>query len=87
MMKAEHRIKKKSPFAQSMRRVLSRRPAQNADQDIATIQPAMNEGILPTTTGDADKRSSLPLDSPHKIAEAMYSEYLLYKRQVRHAKF
>ncbi|CAN9170483.1 unnamed protein product [Alternaria alternata] len=44
MLKAEHRIKKKSPFTQSMRRVVSQRPAQNADQDIATIQPAMNEG-------------------------------------------
>ena len=87
MLKAEHRIKKKSPFTQSMRRVVSQRPAQNADQDIATIQPAMNEGIFPTTTGDVDKRSSLPLDSPHEISEAVYSEYLLYKRQVRHAKF
>ncbi|CAN9084710.1 unnamed protein product [Alternaria alternata] len=74
MLKAENRIKKKSSFAQSMRRVLSQRPAQNADQDIATIQPAMNEGILPTTTGDADKRSSVPLDSSHKIVEAMYNK-------------
>ena len=87
MLKAEHRIKKKSPFTQSMRRVVSQRPAQNADQDIATIQPAMNEGMLPTTTGDADKRSSVPLDSSHKIVEAMYSEYRSQKPQVRHANF
>ena len=86
MLKAENRIKKKSSFAQSMRRVLSQRLAQNSDQDIATVQPSMHESILPTTTGDAEKRSSLPLDSSHKIAEAMYSEYRLYKRQVRHAR-
>ena len=86
-MKAENRIKKKGSFAQSTRHVFSQRPAQHANQDIAATQPAMNEGMLPTTTGDADKRSSLPLDSPHKISETVYSEYLLYKRQVRHAKF
>ncbi|CAN9090166.1 unnamed protein product [Alternaria alternata] len=80
MLKAENRIKKKSSFAQSMRRVLSQRPAQNADQDIATIQPAMNEGILPTTTGDADKRSSVPLDSSHKIVEAMYKQQFIHRR-------
>lgn len=86
-LKAENRIKKKGSFAQSMRRVISQRPAQNANQDIAATQPAMNEGMLPTTTGDADKRSSVPLDSSHKIAEAMYSEYRSQKPQVRHANF
>lgn len=86
-LKAENRIKKKGPFAQSMRRVLSQCPAQNANQDIATTQPAINEGMLPTTTSDEDKRSSGLLDSSHKIAEAMYSEYLSQTRQVRHAKF
>ena len=86
-MKAENRIKKKGSFAQSMRRVISQRPAQNANQDIAATQPAMNEGMLPTTTGDADKRSSVLLYSSHKIAEAMYCEYLSQKLQVRHAKF
>ncbi|KAB2111572.1 hypothetical protein AG0111_0g1393 [Alternaria gaisen] len=73
-LKAENRIKKKGSFAQSMRRVLSQCPAQNANQDIATTQPAMNEGMLPTTTSDADKRSNGLLDSSHKIAEAMYSK-------------
>jgi hypothetical protein len=86
-VKAKNRIKKKGSFAQSMRRVLSQCPAQNANQDIAATQPVMNEGMLPTTTGDADKRSSVPLDSSHKIAEAMYSEYLSQKPQVRHANF
>jgi hypothetical protein len=76
-LKAENRIKKKGSFAQSMRRVLSQRPAQHANQDITAIQPAMDEDVLPTTTGHADKRSSVPLDSSHRIAEAMYSEYLL----------
>jgi hypothetical protein len=86
-MKAENRIKKKGSFAQSTRHVLSQRPAQHANQDIAATQPAMNEGMLPTTTGDADKRSSVLLYSSHKIAEAMYCEYLSQKLQVRHAKF
>ncbi|CAN9149534.1 unnamed protein product [Alternaria alternata] len=86
-LKAENRVKKKGSFAQSMRRVLSQRPAQTTNQDIATTQLAKSEGILPKTAGGADKRRSVPLDSSHKIAEAMYSEYLLQKRQVRHAKF
>ena len=74
--KVEKSVKKKGSFSQSMRRVLSQRPTQNTNEDIAAIQLAMSEGILPTTAGGADKRSSVPLDSSHKIAEAMYSEYL-----------
>ncbi|CAN9305128.1 unnamed protein product [Alternaria alternata] len=86
-LKAENRVKKKGSFAQSMRRVLSQRPAQNTNEDIAATRLAMSEGIFPTTAGGAHKRRSVPLDYSHKIAEAMYSEYLLQKRQVRHAKF
>jgi hypothetical protein len=85
--KVENSVKKKGSFAHSMRRVLSQRSAQNINQDIAATQLAMSEKILPTTAGGADKRSSVPLDSSHKIAEAMYSEYLFQKRQVRPAKF
>ncbi|CAN9079655.1 unnamed protein product [Alternaria alternata] len=73
-LKAENRVKKKGSFAQSMRRVLSQRPAQTTNQDIATTQLAKSEGILPKTAGGADKRRSVPLDSSHKIAEAMYSK-------------
>lgn len=86
-LKAENRVKKKGSFAQSMRRVLSQRPALNANEDIAATQLAMSEGIVPTNAGGADKRSSVPLDSSNKIAEAMYSEYLPQKHQARHAKF
>jgi hypothetical protein len=86
-LKAENRVKKKGSYVQSMRRVLPQRPAQNTNQDIAATRLAKSEGILPTTAGGADKRRSLPLDCSHRIAEAMYCEYLSQKRQVRHAKF
>jgi hypothetical protein len=86
-LKAENRVKKKGSFAQSMRRVLSQRPALNANEDIAATQLAMSEGIVPTNAGGADKRSSVPLESSNKIAEPMYSEYLPQKHQARHAKF
>lgn len=85
-LKAENRVKKKGSFAQSVRHVSSQRPARNTNQDIAATQLAMSEGILPTTADGADKRSSVPLNSSHKIAEAMYREYLSQKRQVRRTK-
>ncbi|RYO13144.1 hypothetical protein AA0111_g12340 [Alternaria arborescens] len=73
-LKAENRVKKKGSFAQSMRRVLSQRPALNANEDITATQLAMSEGIVPTDVGGADKRSSVPLESSNKIAEPMYNK-------------
>ncbi|KAI5366937.1 hypothetical protein J4E82_010955 [Alternaria postmessia] len=72
--KVENSVKKKGSFSQSMRRVLSQRSAQNTNQDIAATRLTMSERILPTTAGGTDKRSSVPLDSSHKIAEAMYNK-------------
>ncbi|KAF7673495.1 hypothetical protein GT037_008110 [Alternaria burnsii] len=72
--KVENSVKKKGSFSQSMRRVLSQRSAQNTNQDIAATRLTMSERILPTTAGGTDKRSSVPLDSSQKIAEAMYNK-------------
>jgi hypothetical protein len=59
-----------------MKSALSRHPMKKADDAVAITKDAMGEDMTPQIMSDEQKRSSLPLGSSHKIAEAMYRESL-----------
>ncbi|KAI4656551.1 uncharacterized protein J4E78_006440 [Alternaria triticimaculans] len=48
-----------------------KRHAEEAGRDSVESEVAKSQDTSPRTAGDADKRRGLPLDSSHKIAEAM----------------
>jgi hypothetical protein len=73
-LKAGNQVKKKGSFAKSMERALSKHPVENGDHEVAPTEVSTAENISAKVIGDANKRSSLPLGSSHKIAETMYRE-------------
>jgi hypothetical protein len=86
-MKAEREVKRKGSFAQSAKGTFTKYPVEKADHGVAVSEVVLREDVFPGVVGDADKRSSLPLGSSHKIAEAMSSKSLLRRPRFRQANF